>query len=348
MNDPQVIAADAVAFRRAVQKGLPYKPLYIKIKIIWRCNLQCGMCNHWREDVDPPLSTAFWYGVVDDLAQLGTQKIHLTGGEPTLKADLEDLIAYITRRGIRVTMTSNATLITPKRAHSLTQAGLQRINISLDSPDPKIHNQIRGIPEAWEKAVTGFSSLRPHLKKGRMQINTVVSGANYKSLIHLPELARKLKADRIHLIPLDPHTEEMSSLTPAQIEEYNQEIGPIIARWGLAYGVIQKREEAFPFGVKSSDIKASAKGFYARGYYDHHPCFAPWIHALIDHVGQVKICCMMPHDPILGDLRKQSFREIWAGLKYQQLRQKATLPLLEACRRCDMFLDQNRQLLRLL
>jgi MoaA/NifB/PqqE/SkfB family radical SAM enzyme len=305
------------------------------------------MCNHWREEVEPPLSTAFWCHVVDDLAQLGTQKIHLTGGEPTLKPDLEDLIAHITTRRIRVTMTSNATLITPKRARSLTQAGLQRINISLDSPDPSIHNQIRGVSEAWEKAVAGFRALRPYLKKGRMQINTVVSATNYKSLIHLPELARQLKADRIHLIPLDPHTPEINVMTPAQIQEYNREVGPLIARWGLAYGVLQNREEAFPFGIKLRDIQASAEGLYARGYYDHHPCFAPWSHALIDHVGQVKICCMMPHDPILGDLRQHSFRDIWTGFAYQQLRQKETFPLMQACRRCDMFLKQNRQLLQL-
>ncbi|MCA9975605.1 MAG: radical SAM protein, partial [Anaerolineales bacterium] len=78
------VARDAPAFRQAVQTANPYKPLYVKIKLIWTCNLRCGMCNHWRSKRDVPLGLAQWQAIVDELVLWGCRKIHITGGEPTL------------------------------------------------------------------------------------------------------------------------------------------------------------------------------------------------------------------------------------------------------------------------
>lgn len=348
MNDPLLIAADARAFRQAVHQGSPYRPLYIKIKLIWSCNLRCAMCNHWRDPTDPPLDTDFYRGLIDELALLGTRKIHLTGGEPTLRPDLEDLIAHIQQRGLRATLTTNASLITAERARSLADAGLNKANISIDSPDPEVHDRVRGVTGAWQRTTQGFRYLRTHLKPGKMQINTVISTANYLSLGSLPKLATQLGADRIHLIPMDPHTPDLGCLSEAQIREYNRQVAPQIARGGLSQGLIQRREQAFPFGTQTGQIRRSAQGLYAQGYYDRHPCFAPWTHALIDHRGLVSVCCMSPHQPILGDLKIHSFQQIWTGSGFRELRRCQGLPQLEACRHCDMFLDQNRRLARLI
>lgn len=348
MNDPHLIATDAAAFRQAVRCGSPYKPLYIKLKLIWSCNLRCGMCNHWRDPAEPPLDIEFYRALFDELATLGTRKIHLTGGEPTLRPDLEELIAHIQARGMRATMTTNASLIMPERAQSLAEAGLNKVNISIDSPDPELHDRVRGVAGAWQRTTQGFQHLRQHLKPGKMQINTVISAANYLSLTELPQLALTLKADRLHLIPMDPHTPDLDCLTVEQIRDYNRRVAPTIARLGLAHGLLQRRDQAFPFGTRRSQIHQSAEGLYAHGYYDRHPCFAPWTHALIDHRGLVSQCCMSPHQPILGDLKRHSFQQIWTGSGFAALRHCDRTPQLEACRHCDMFLPQNRQLARLL
>ncbi len=57
---------------------------------------------------------------------------------------------------------------------------------------------------------------------------------------------------------------------------------------------------------------------------------------------------MLREGPILGDLRQQSFAEVWAGENYAALRQNEVLPLFSTCRRCDDFLAENRQLAALL
>jgi radical SAM protein with 4Fe4S-binding SPASM domain len=344
MNDSETIASDRHAFRRAVRHGQPYKPLYVKIKIVWSCNLRCGMCNHWRDPVEPPLDLNFFRSLVDDLARLGCQKIHLTGGEPLLRPNLEEFMADITSKGIRITMTTNGTLITAERGQALGQAGLRKVNLSIDSPDAAIHDQIRGVSGSWERAIAGFQHLRPWMKPGKMRLNTVIGQLNYESLVDLPDLAVQIGGDRLNLIPLDQNTSDLQRLTHQQILDYNDRIAPVLAEKALRFGLIQDRQEAFPFGMTPSEIRQSEAGLYARGFYNHHRCFAPWTHALVDHVGRVSLCCMMPNKPIIGDLRQQTFEEIWTGEAYAALRQVKNTPQFEACQRCDMFLQENRQL----
>lgn len=342
------IAADAEAFRAAVATGQPYRPVYVKMKIVWSCNLRCGMCNHWREERESPLGLARLKTIVDELAEAGCRKIHLSGGEPTLYRDLPALIAHMSARGLRVTMTTNATLITRDRAAALADAGLRAVNVSIDSPDPHQHDRMRGLKGSWKQATKGFRRLRRELKHGRVRLNTVVGRLNYASLINLPEMAASLGADAINLIPLDEHTGELQRLNKRQILDYNERIAPVIAEQALALGLIRQPSQAYPFGVTHPAVERSKMGLYALGYYEAHRCFAPWTHALIDHLGRVSVCCMLREGPILGDLRQQSFGEIWAGANYAALRSQTELPLFPTCRRCDDFLDENRQLAALL
>ncbi len=94
--------------------------------------------------------------------------------------------------------------------------------------------------------------------------------------------------------------------TAAQIIDYNQRVAPIFAEKAMAKNLIRPVKEAYPFGSKPSEIVQSLEGLYARDYYNNHPCFAPWNHALLDRVGRASICCMVPNKPIIGDLRQQS------------------------------------------
>ncbi len=348
MHDTQMIAADARAFRHAVHKGQPYKPLYVKFKLMWACNLRCVMCRHWREVRAPALGLDFYRGLVDELGLLGGRKIHLTGGEPTLRPDLESLIAHIRERGMYATMTSNATLIDGPRAMSLIQAGLKKINISLDSPSPETHDRIRGQEGAWKKTVSALQHLRPWMKPGGLQINTVIGGQNYRELKKFPDLLIKLGVDRWNLIPVDPYTSEAECLNLAQVEEYNREIAPVLKEKALEAGLIQEPAQIYPFGETIEEITQGLEGRYARNYYRHSPCFAPWTHALVDHRGLVSTCCMTPNKPILGDLNQQSFHEIWHGPAFAALRNIRQTPLFDACLQCDMFLTNNRRLSRLL
>jgi radical SAM protein with 4Fe4S-binding SPASM domain len=113
----------------------------------------------------------------------------------------------------------------------------------------------------------------------------------------------------------------------------------------LELGLIVSEEDAFPFGHDAAEVRLARAGRYALGYYKSHPCYAPWTHTLIDHTGMVYVCCMTREQiPPLGDLKKSSFKEIWEGRAYQQIRLKMHPPALPMCQRCDDFINENKQI----
>ena len=71
--------------QQAVLHARPFKPLYVKMKVFYGCNLKCEMCNHWRDTREPPISSGRFREVSNELAELGTKKIHISGGEPMLR-----------------------------------------------------------------------------------------------------------------------------------------------------------------------------------------------------------------------------------------------------------------------
>jgi radical SAM protein with 4Fe4S-binding SPASM domain len=126
---------------------------------------------------------------------------------------------------------------------------------------------------------------------------------------------------------------------------FNAEIAPRIAERALALGLMVSDEDAFPFGRSESEVRLGRAGRYALGYYDNRPCYAPWTHSLIDFNGNVYVCCMTRERiPALGNVRDQSFKEIWEGAAYRGIRLKMHPPALAACRRCDDFIDENKNI----
>jgi MoaA/NifB/PqqE/SkfB family radical SAM enzyme len=172
----------------------------------------------------------------------------------------------------------------------------------------------------------------------------VVSRNNYASLAELPDLAQALGVDGLTLIPVDDHCGEHLSLRKADLARYNAEIGPRIAERALALGLMRNEAEAYPFGRLPGELAQARAGRYALGWYERHPCFAPWTHSLVDFSGRVYICCMTREQiPALGNVRHSSFKEIWEGPGYAQIRRMMHPPALPMCARCDDFLVENRR-----
>ena len=97
--------------QKAVLNARAFKPLYVKIKINYGCNLKCQMCKHWRETRESPIAMQRFKETISELAELGCKKVHFSGGEPLLRPQLPDLVAHATSLGLRVTLTTNGTLI---------------------------------------------------------------------------------------------------------------------------------------------------------------------------------------------------------------------------------------------
>ncbi len=100
-----------------------------------RCNLACGYCNEY-DDFSPPIPIDVMLRRVDLLAGLGTSIITISGGEPLLHPEIEQIIARIRHHGMLAGMITNGYLLMPKKIASLNEAGLDHLQISIDNIQP--------------------------------------------------------------------------------------------------------------------------------------------------------------------------------------------------------------------
>jgi len=118
----------------------------LRIAITSRCNMSCLYCHHEGEEASPTgqreMSKDDIVTVIRAGADLGVKKVKLTGGEPLMRPDLESILDSLPE-GIEVSLTTNGTLLS-ERAKSLAEAGLDRVNVSLDSLDPEVYSRITG------------------------------------------------------------------------------------------------------------------------------------------------------------------------------------------------------------
>jgi len=110
-------------------------PIVAHIVPIRRCNLACTYCNEY-DDFSQPVPLATMFGRIDRLGQLGTTVITISGGEPLLHPELDEIIRRIRRRGSIATLITNGYLLTPERIRRLNRAGLDHLQISIDNVQP--------------------------------------------------------------------------------------------------------------------------------------------------------------------------------------------------------------------
>jgi MoaA/NifB/PqqE/SkfB family radical SAM enzyme len=113
----------------------PCQPVAAHLIPIRRCNLSCAYCNEF-DDHSKPVPTAEVFHRVDRLAALGTGVLTLSGGEPLLHPDLDDIVGRIRARGMIATVITNGLLLTVDRIERLNRAGLDHLQISIDNVSP--------------------------------------------------------------------------------------------------------------------------------------------------------------------------------------------------------------------
>ncbi len=139
-----------------------------------RCNLKCIHCYSDSENLayEGELSTAEVRALIDDLAVFGAPVILFSGGEPLMRPDIEEVIAYAVGRGLRAVISTNGTLITEDRAARLRDLGLSYVGVSLDGMEAT-HDSFRKVNGAFAKAMSGVGNcMRQGMKVGlRFTIN---------------------------------------------------------------------------------------------------------------------------------------------------------------------------------
>lgn len=277
------------------------------------CNLACIHCRAAAQDhpYENELTTDECFRVLDDISSFAKPIVILTGGEPLLRPDIFEIAAYGNRKGCRMTMAVNGTLLTPDIAKRMIEAGIQRISISIDGATAETHDAFRQVKGAFLGALRGVAVAR---EAGLdFQVNTTITRQNLNELPAIQDLVVALKAVAHHIFLLVPMgrgkdlTEQ--EITALQYEEtlhwfYERKNHvPLQLKATCAPHYYRILRQVAKSEGKDVDFNTFGLDAVTRG------CLGGTAFAFISHVGQVQPCGYLELD--CGNVREKSFREIW-------------------------------------
>jgi radical SAM protein with 4Fe4S-binding SPASM domain len=138
----------------------PSAPYRMDLAITYRCNNDCAHCYNARERNFPELQTKNWKHILDQLWALGVPHIVFTGGEATLRNDLPELIAHAESNGQITGLNTNARrLIDTKYVQKLVDAGLDHVQITVESCDEQIHDEMMRAKGAFRQTIQGLKNV---------------------------------------------------------------------------------------------------------------------------------------------------------------------------------------------
>ena len=301
---------------RTLEDGSPLCRL-----IAWEVTRSCNLaCKHCRAEAHPEpypgeLSTEEAKALIDTFPNVGNPIIIFTGGDPMIRPDVYELIAYAGSKGLRCVMSPNGTLITPEAARKIKEAGVQRCSISIDGYNAEKHDAFRCVPGAFDATMRGIE----HLKAAgvEFQINTTVTRDNLHDFKKIFELCERIGAAAWHiflLVPMGRAAELADQVITAQ--EYED-----VLHWFYDfrkttsmhlkatcaphyYRIMRQRarEEGVSVTPATFGMDAMTRG-----------CLGGTGFCFISHVGQVQPCGYLTLD--CGNVRTTPFPEIWRKSK---------------------------------
>jgi pyrroloquinoline quinone biosynthesis protein E len=174
-------------------------PLAVLLEMTHRCPLQCGYCSNpvEMERAGNELTTDEWKKVLTELAEIGVLQVHFSGGEPTVRKDLVELVKHATDAGLYTNLITSAVLFTRDKLEALADAGLAHIQISFQANDPTLANRIGGFKNGHAKKLEAAGWAR---ELGLpLTVNAVMHRQNLEQLPEMIDLAVALDADRIEV-----------------------------------------------------------------------------------------------------------------------------------------------------
>lgn len=189
----------------------------IDLNLGYSCNIRCRFCYYQesmqagREGACKDLTTDQARKWILFFRKKGMEAIDLTGGEPTIRKDIAELIRYAKDIGYKTVciITNGLRLADEKYAAKLADAGLNDILFSLHGPDAAIHENLTQAPGSFDMIV---AAIRNMVKLGiRCRSNTVVNGISYRHLPRTMDLLRELGIKSANFILFNPIVEAQSS-----------------------------------------------------------------------------------------------------------------------------------------
>ena len=272
---------------------LPLATLYLTE----RCNSRCVTCDYWRHGRDD-MDLAAVTRLLPSFAQLRTQLVLLSGGEPLLNPEWAQIAELLRRNGLQVWLLTSGLALAKhaRRAAELFHA----ITVSLDGTDPETYTAIRGL-DAFDKVCTG---IRAAAANGLPpSIRVTLQRANFRQLPTFVDLARELGARQVSFLAVDvanPHAFGRTDDFVSDLALRAEDLRPFET---LLNSIEQDHREDFRSGFiaespqKLRRILQYFAAILKRGAYPPVRCNAPEFSAVIGATGRVQPCFFIPGPP---------------------------------------------------
>jgi len=259
------------------------RPVLVHFEVTLRCNAGCGFCDYWK--TDPAARATELKSFADAARYFNPMLVTFTGGEPTLRRDLECLIAEVDRAISfkYLTLITHGAMLSGDRAQSLWDAGVNQFNISLDYLDER-HDRARGIPGLSARILEVIPAMR---ERGidNIRFNTVIKNDNLDQILPIVVRAEELGVGVNFSLYTDSKNGNRSFLVgDAQLAQLTDVIRQLMAFKRRRRGVIT-----------NSDHYLAQIPRYVRGEM-REPCRSGIRTIHIDPMGYVKRCPDFPTD----------------------------------------------------
>ena len=210
-------------------------PTTMVAELTYRCPLHCPYCSNPLEmtRADAELATADWKRVFTEARNLGVLQLGLSGGEPLIRKDLEELVTHARGEGLYTTLVTSGLGLVRNRLERLKEAGLDHVQVSFQDSDPTTAEKIAGVRSVRQKleAAALVRSLDMPFT-----VNVVLHRANLDRMEAIIEMAAELGADRLELANTQYYgwaLENRAALMPtrAQVERARAAAERAIARY---------------------------------------------------------------------------------------------------------------------
>jgi AdoMet-dependent heme synthase len=307
---------------RTVKRHLPWS---VHVDLTYRCNERCIHCYLDHED-HGEMKTDEIKNVLEQLAQSGTLCLTLSGGEIFLRDDLFELLEFARSLHFDISLKTNALLIDAERARKLRDLNVRRIQISIYSAEPAVHDAITKVRGSLERSLTAIRFLQA--EGLQVKIACPLMKQNLMAYRNVQALAAELGVPYVLDMTITPKMDGDMGLL--QLRNPVQDLLPILQDTTLnpsSCSTDRADETSLATGsATSSGIESQA--------YEDIPCSAGHNSCYISPYGDVFPCVQMP--VATGNLRQQRFEEIWSSSPEMNRVRAVRESQLPVCSKCSI------------